>query len=287
MTGSSSFTIDTFDSLIKEAYKGLPANQKKVAQFIQSDMNEAAFLSVVELGEKCGVSKATVVRFAQRIGFEGYYEFRNALQAAVQKKYSYMDRFPLNTESDKDTFTNVARQDVDNINLTMESIRISDFNEVIDKLCDAKNIYTFGKGISGLMAKILAYSLSQIAVKSLAAISDHLTFEEQLMFIDSKDVLVFFSFPPYSKETISAAKLAHEKKIPVIALTDNSTSPICEYSDKALYIKSENLLFTNSFAAISVVINAITTEISVRNKKSTLKFISQVNDLMHKGGHFE
>lgn len=287
MTGSNSFSIDTFDSLIKEAYKGLTANQKKVAQFVQSDMNEAAFLSVVELGNKCGVSKATVVRFAQRIGFDGYYEFRNALQAAVQKKYSYMERFPLVAESDKDTFIKVARQDVENINQTMESIRISDFNDVIDTLSKARNINTFGKGISGLMAKILAYSLSQVAIKSRAVISDHLTFEEELMFIDHNDALVFFSFPPYSKESIAAAKLAHEKNIPVISLTDTSTSPICEYSNKALYIKSENLLFTNSFAAISVVINAITTEISIRNKKGTLQFISKVNDLMHKGGHFE
>jgi len=287
MNGNEEFTAEKLKKVISDAYEELPRNQKKIADFILNAINEAAFLSVVEMGERCDVSKATVVRFAQRIGFDGFIEFKNALQAAVHKKYSYMDRFPLIAEADKDTLYKVARQDVENINQTMESIKLHEFERIINRLRESDTIYTFGKGISALMATILAYSLNQVAVKAQTVVSDHLTFEEQLMFIDSKDTLVFFSFPPYSKETINAAKLANDRKISVVSITDSQTSPISSYSAHAIIVKSENLLFTNSFAAISVVINAITTELSVRDKKKTLRFIKEINEMMNKGGHFE
>ena len=52
---------------IAAEYENLPKHQKTVADFLVTSMQEAAFLSVVEIGERCSVSKATVVRFAQRL----------------------------------------------------------------------------------------------------------------------------------------------------------------------------------------------------------------------------
>lgn len=287
MTNNPESTFEALEKVIFDTYKGLPKNQKLIADFILKSPNEAAFLSVIEIGDKCGVSKATVVRFAQSIGFNGFLEFRNALQSAVHKKYTYMDRLPSLSESDKDTIFEVAKQDVENINQTIEAIHPAEFNQIINLIRNAKCINTYGLGISALMADILAYSLNQVAVKAQSTASAHLTFEEQLMFMGSDDLLVVFSFPPYSKGTIEAARLAFEKKVPVVAITDSPNSPAARFAVNKLIVKSENLLFTNSFAAISVIINAITTEISVRDKVKTLRFIKQINGMLNKGGHFE
>ena len=287
MNGEQNQLAQSIEKRIVKAYPELPKNQKKIADYITNAINEAAFLSVVELAERCGVSKATVVRFTRSVGFNGFIDFKNALQTAVHQKYTYMDKLPEVVASDKDTLYKVARQDVENINQTMEAIKLVDFEQIIEKIKKSGTVYTYGAGISALMARILAYSLSQVSVKSECAVSDHLTFEEMLMYVNKNDLLITFSFPPYSKSTIQAAQLAHEKGISVVALTDDSKSPINKYADNRLLIKSENLLFTNSFAAISVVINALTTELSVRDKKTTLEFINHVNQLMNRSGHFE
>lgn len=287
MDGAEKHSAGSIEKVILDAYKSLPKNQRKIADFITGSINEAAFLSVVEMGQRCGVSKATVVRFAQNIGFNGFIELKNALQGAVHQKYSILGRLPEVAESDKDTLYKVARQDVENINQTMEAIKLAEFEAIIQRITDSKTIYTYGAGISALMARILAYSLNQVAVRAQSVVSDHLSFEEQLMFMKPDDTLIVFSFPPYSKSTIEAVRLAKDRNIPVLTLTDKSGSPANKYAVNSLTIKSENLLFTNSFAAISVVINAITTEVSVRNKKNTLDFINNINEMMNKGGHFE
>ena len=82
-------------------------------------------------------------------------------------------------------------------------------------------------------------------------------------------------FPPYSKETIEVAKYAREKNIKVISITNKESSPITFYSTEVLLVKSENMLYTNSFAAISVLINAIATACAVRNKANAKKIFEE------------
>ncbi len=74
-----------------------------------------------------------------------------------------------------------------------------------------------------------------------------LTFLEQILFLTKHDLLIVFSFPPYSKETIEAVKFAKGKGIKTIAITNKQSAPVTLYSADSLYVKSENMLFTNSF----------------------------------------
>ena len=286
MTESNKDTTERIENLLMSKYNTLSKNQKKVADFIINDMNEAAFLSVVEIGERCGASKATVVRFAQSVGYDGFLDFRNALHNAVHNKFSNLERFPFIAETDKETIYEVAKQDVGNINQTVESLNLDSFKNIVNKFSEADTIFTYGKGISSLMSQVLAYSLSQVATKSKSVSGMHLSYEEEMMYMTPADCLVVLSFPPYSKETLDIAQLAKERGISVIAFTDRRTSPVNRIADDSLFIQSENMLFTNSFAAISMVINAITTELSVKDKQKTLSFIKEVNKLMTDNNRF-
>jgi hypothetical protein len=46
------------------------------------------------------------------------------------------------------------------------------------------------------------------------------------------------------------------------------------------------MLFTNSFSAISVVINAIATEVAVRNKSKALRMAKQIDTMLRDTGHY-
>ena len=132
-------------------------------------------------------------------------------------------------------------------------------------------------GISFLLSQILAYQLKQVAVDAYSLTNNQTSFLEQILYLGKTNVLIPFSFPPYSKETIEAAKFAREKGVRVIAITNKDTSPISLFSDVHLTVKSENMLFTNSFAAISVLINTIATECALRNKINAKKMLDELN----------
>jgi len=273
--------------VILSRYPSLPENQRKVAEYLLHHLREAPFLSILELEKRSGTSKATIVRLAQSLGFSGFLELRSKLMAGVQSALQFPEKFPLLEGPDhKEALTTVARQDVRNINQTINHIDRKVFHDVSEMVLRARHVYTLGLGISSLMSQILAYSLNQVAVRASALVHDYETFLEQIVFVSPADLLVAFSFPPYSRETIDAVAAAAGKKVPVIAITDKLTSPTTFYAKLVLPIRSQNILFTNSFSAISVVINALATEVAMRNKDKAVLITKEIDRLLADTGHY-
>lgn len=273
--------------VIKTKYPSLPENQRKVADFLLQHTRDVAFLSIADVEQRSGASKATVVRLAQSLGFTGYNELRAKLREGVQHQIQLKDKFPLLSTTDHEAaLTIVARQDVRNINQTINNLDKETFHGIAAMILKSAHVYTMGLGISSLMSQILAYSLNQVAVKASPFVHDYETFAEQMAFVKPSDLLIAFSFPPYSKETVDTVKAAHDKGIPVVAITDKVTSPITFFSKRVIPIRSQNLLFTNSFSAISVVINALATEVAVRNKPKALKMMKEIDQQLEDLGHY-
>jgi DNA-binding MurR/RpiR family transcriptional regulator len=151
---------------------------------------------------------------------------------------------------------------------------------VIDRILKSKKVYTAGLGISYLLAEILAYQLTQVGISSSVLQHSHTLFNEHILFLNQKDLLIVFSFPPYSKETIEAAEYANKRKIDVIAVTNKHASPATFYTKADLIVKSKNMLYTNSFAAISVLINAIATACAVKDKKRAQNILNESEEIM-------
>ena len=275
------------EALIQRKYPELPENQRKVADFLVQHIREAPFLSVMEIEDRSGASKATVVRLAQSLGFSGFLEMRGKLIKRVQSQMRITEMFPLLPRTSREeTLTAVADQDVRNINETINQLDRRVFGDVARMILNAARVYTLGLGISSLMARILAYSLSQVAIRSTSLVHDYETFIEQIHQFDRSDLIIAFSFPPYSKETIEVARAAAKRKTSIVAVTDRVTSPVSVYAARVLPVVSQNMLFTNSFSSISVIINALTTEVALLNKAKALKNLRESERLLERTGHY-
>jgi DNA-binding MurR/RpiR family transcriptional regulator len=273
--------------LIQTAYPALPENQRKVADVLLQRIREVPFMSVIDLEDLSGTSKATVVRLAQSLGFSGYFELRDRIREGAQSEISGAETAPLlSRESNEETLTAVALQDVKNINQTIAQIDRAVFVRVSGMFLKAAHVYTFGLGISSLLARVLSYSLNQVAVRSTAFTHEHETFFEQIHQVTTADVAVAFSFHPYSRETIDTAQALALKGVPVIAVTDRVTSPVCFVSKAVLPIASQNLLFTNSITAVSVLINALTTEVALRSKDRATGNLRETEQLLKQAGYY-
>ena len=274
-------------SLIQSTYPSLPDNQRKIADVLLQRIREVPFLSVNDLEELSGASKATVVRLAQNLGFSGYLELRERLREGVQSELSQGEMLPLlSGRRGEETLTAVARQDVKNINQTIAQIDRAVFLRVAGLLLKAEHVYTFGLGISSLLARMLSYSLNQVAVRSTPFGHEHETFFEQIHQVGTSDVAVAFSFHPYSRETIDTARALAARGVSVVAVTDRFTSPVCFVSKAVLPIASQNLLFTNSISAVSVLINALTTEVALRSKNRATNNLRETEELLQKAAHY-
>ena len=266
---------------IQNQYPKLPQKHKRLGDYFIENFDKIPFLNVHQISEATSLSVASVVRFAQRIGFKGYLELRDQISKELQSRIHNKEIFSLvdSVKLKNDFLTSVANQDIKNINETLHSLDRKNFEKTINLILDSERVYTAGLGISFLLAGVLAYQLNQVAVDAKSFTHDHTTFMEQVLFLNNDDLIIALSFPPYSKETVDTAKFAKERGVKVVSITNKDASPITFYSDAVLVVKSKNLLFTNSFAAISVLINAIATQCAYKNRTRTEKILKDMNDI--------
>ncbi len=265
---------------IIDKYSHLPQKEKKIADYIIKNHHTLFTMTATDLAKNTETSAATVVRFAQRIGYTGFFQLRAQIINEVKEQMMPEERFKLLTRNEDgiSTVLKIARQEVENINQTINLIEKERFEIFIDYLRKARFIYTIGVGISSILARLSAYLLNQAGLEAHFCGKDEHSFIERLINLTKKDVVFGFSFPPYSEETIKAQKFCYQRDVKCLSITDELNAPIAKWSHCSILVQTKNLMFTNSISAVSMIVNAITTELALLNKK---KIVTNI-DLMCK-----
>jgi len=253
---------------IEKSLENISRMQKKLAAFLIDHWNEIPLLSIEYISKETGVSTASITRFTRKFGFKGFFDFKARIKEEIKNNIDPVERFRLIKEDlgGKKSLLKVAKQDVKNINKLLSQIKEENFCNLVSAVETAKRVFTFGASISSIFARLIRYIFNQVQKEAHCLDECSVTVEEKILSIKKEDLVIFLSFAPYSKSTIDFAQLAFEQGLRVVAISDNEFSPISEYASLVLPIPRENVLFTTSVSAFSVLINAIATEIALKKK---------------------
>ena len=253
---------------IEEKMSDLSKGQKLIASYVLAHYEKAAYLTASRLGAIVGVSESTVVRFAIELGYDGYPAFQHSLQEIIRSRLTSFQRIEVTNSriGDGNVLDKVLLSDAEKLRRTMEEIDHASFEEAIDRIVGAKNIYIIGVRSSSALAGFLNFNFRMIFdnVRFVQTTSGSEMFE-QIMRIDEGDVMIAISFPRYSKRIINAVEYARTKGADVVALTDSHSSPIAEFASQLLIAQSDMASFVDSLVAPLSIINAMI--VAVARKK--------------------
>ena len=140
---------DILFTKIHEAYDALPKKQKKIADYISTNIQEVIFYSISELAETLGTSEAAVVRFAQYFGYSGYPELRKVLIQYYKDHLTPANRIRsyLGEIKGQDfIYPGMVRKEIEYLSQSVSSVEKEAFNRAVRHLCRADTIYVFGSG---------------------------------------------------------------------------------------------------------------------------------------------
>ncbi|WP_243334767.1 MurR/RpiR family transcriptional regulator [Mesoterricola sediminis] len=255
--------------------RGLSSSQRRIADCILARMGDAAFWGVEEMAEHSQSSVATVVRFAQKLGYSGFLELRQALVAQARKRDKSGERLFQAPEEAAATLLEVARRDVANIEQMVHGVNEALLQEVVRSLKSARHRVAVGRGVSAIMAGQLAYLLTQAGLPTVEG--SPADFAAQASNLDAGDLLIAFSFHPYSTETLDAAAYARKKGIRILAFTDKLGAPIARLADATLPVAGENLLYSHSLAAFSVLSHGIATALAASEREEAIRRVREAD----------
>ena len=224
-------------SVISDALPKLKGTTQKVAQFILNSPQETINLTITELAVRVGVSEASVVRFAQSLGYSGFHALRIRLAEDIVSPMSIIheDLMP----DDKPT-TAVQKAMTVALRSLEDTIHILDMEVLeatIKALCNSRQIVLFASGNSTPIAMDLNFRLTKIGLQSHFSIDPTMQ-QMQASLTTPEDVAIGISHTGNSKDTVHALELAKQRGARTICITNHSDSLLTRHGDTCLFTAS-------------------------------------------------
>ena len=261
-------------SLMQQKAQSFSKGQRLLAKYITESYDKAAFMTASRLGKTVGVSESTVVRFAVELGFEGYPSMQKAMQELVLTRLTSVQRIESAHDrmGDNDVLTTVLQSDADKLRQTLEMVDRNAFDAAVKAIHNAKNIYILGCRSAAPLANFLGYYLnfmfSNVHTVTSSGASENF---ENLIRVDSNDVVICFSFPRYSAATVKGAQYCRTTGATVIGITDSYLSPLGQNCDYVLLAKSGMLSLVDSLTAPLSLSNALIVALASGRENSLAK----------------
>ncbi|MFW5987999.1 MAG: MurR/RpiR family transcriptional regulator [bacterium] len=223
--------------------------EKRVAQYIIDNHKEVIHLSITKLAQAADVSEATVVKFCQHIGYSGYQELKIMLAQVEKKgeKERIYGEIEANDETDEiiNKIFQIYEQTLDS---TKKLLQQSNIEKAIKFLINARRIFFFGFGASGIVAEDSELKFKRINYAAEALIDNHKQ-KTMASLLSKEDLVVAISDSGRTKELMESLKIAKNAGANILAITSNMGSPVTEIADLVLLTSSKETPFRGSALA--------------------------------------
>jgi DNA-binding MurR/RpiR family transcriptional regulator len=274
---AASTTLDV-QARLANVYRELPDAQRAIADLLMGDPLLGALWGIESIAERAQVSVGSVMRFAKRLGYKGFSDFRDALREACSARSGESELEQLKPPTDVlGTLGEVVRRDGEHLARLIQEVDHSLLESASRVLVGADHRVILGRGVGQVMGQIFAFYLTQAGVPCIAALPSD--FSNQVANLGARDLLVAISFSPYSRETVDAAVFARQNGVPVLAFSDRKDSPLAPYADILIPVHSEDLLFSFSLTSFAALSHAFAIVLAARDQPGTLKRLKAADEV--------
>lgn len=231
------------EEMINVAYDKLNENDLLIWKYIQSNKKACCNIAIEELANKCCISRTTISRFTQKLGFTGFREFKLYLKMEWEQEQIRTDILLDDVCADYKKTIQVAK----NTNL----------DEVCEHIYHARRLFAFGTGETqhavAQMIKRMFMNVKRFFVTLYGRTEINMAIQD----LDKEDMVILISLSGENELAVQAAKKLRANGVYTLSITglrDNTLARLC---DKNLYIQTDVLMTKAgmSFETISTYFN--------------------------------
>lgn len=214
------------EDMINSNYDNLNGNDHHIWSYISTHRKECEYISIQNLAMKCHVSRSTILRFSQRLGLQGFAEFKVHLRMDNEQRKEHQTGLELVYHKYK-TY--------------MDEIKDKDFTNIIELIANAKNVFVYGTGsIQNNVALEIKRSFLQVDKLFFNITSAN----ESYVFVDvisKEDIIIMISYSGENQQQLDFVKKLKAKSVPIVAITATIDNSLAHMANVSLYVDVPNV----------------------------------------------
>ncbi len=253
---------------IREYYDHLSRSYRKVADYIMSNYYEVSFMTAAQLAYAVGVDTTTVVRFSQRLGYNGYPELLNDIREQVKAEiYAAYEPKELSPDDPAGVFKDRAEQEQHNLKQMLIHNPPDHVRRVAAMFEQAKHIVLITEGYAGSVGEMVAEQLRHRGVSAEAAANDPVRMAGTLMSLTPDTLVIGISATEYGDRVAKALGYARSRGCTTLGVVGSLASQVNRMSDQVMYAPTDA---AGPLPSIVALVAALAALVQVASKDSPL-----------------
>jgi DNA-binding MurR/RpiR family transcriptional regulator len=217
---SDGVVVASITDLVAQAADRLTPVERHLAEFVASNPTALAFATAAELAASVGVSRPSVVRFAVKLGFDGY----GALQEHIRSQVTLQLKRPterIRRDADEGpSFANLQEA----LSLLTTDANAGKIATAAGELARARAVWLVSGETSTAGAQTFLSGLS--ILRTNVALLTERTAVRDLASVERGDVGVAIGFYRYRRWAVEVTQALADRRATVIAISDGPFSPL-------------------------------------------------------------
>jgi len=254
---------------IREYYDHLSRSYRKVADYIMSNYYDVAFMTAAQLAFAVGVDTTTVVRFSQRLGYNGYPDLLQDVREQVKSEiYAAYEPKPLAPDDPAGVFKNRIEQERQNLQQMLVQNPPDHLNAVARLFESVERIVVVGEGYAETAAEMIAQQFRHRGVQADYLPNDAVKKAATLMTLDSHVLVIGVSATAYGRDVARAMEFARARGAKTLGVIGSLASPANRMSDLIIYAPTEAIGPLPSIVALVAALSVLVTIAAKESEES-------------------
>src|SRR5690625_444951 len=203
---------------ISSYFPSLTKSEQKVAQYVLANPDDIETKSIQELAKTVYVGESTIVRFARKIGYSGYQDFKLAI---VKSQLFESNAEPKGKEEKENQIEEIVYyQYADALNETLQFLneQKEKLNRIAEKINNADGVYLLAAGNSTTVAADLGNRLIRIGKKTMFYPDSHIQAINASV-MKENDLVIAISVSGNTEDILKNLEIAQKTDASIAAIT--------------------------------------------------------------------
>ncbi|NLJ79948.1 MAG: MurR/RpiR family transcriptional regulator [Firmicutes bacterium] len=252
--------IGIVERALRDDYDKLTVSQRRLAEYIFQNPYEVALMSNSQIASHLNVSEATVVRFAQALGFTGYTDLRESLKERLIKEVKSSERVAAMVHEERDqagTLHEIVSQNIFHLNRLLENVSEEALIEATECLNGANQIFVYGEGAPGSLTHHIDFWLSRLGYRVKATQQTGRRFYDRIFDIKKGDAALVLAFRSANTEACALLEIMKERQGRSVLITDLINSKMHNLATYVLMVQRGRMDAFRSLGPLAALIDAI------------------------------